>query len=246
MILLGDIGNSRQKWRAMNGAVLGRVQRFDVRDVSALASFFGDQSHRGVTRVVVSHVGGAEQIERIEEHAHQAGLPEPEWVATPAGGQGPGLRVGYRSPGQLGVDRYLAMLGARDRYRGPLVVIDCGTAVTIDAVDHEGRHLGGAIFPGLRLMSASLAQGTTQVQVDWAATDAMYGRDTAECVGLGTLHAVAGGIESLVQTMGAGLEGAPVRVLTGGDAELVEPLLKARYHSHPDLVLDGLAIHAGI
>lgn len=246
MILLGDLGNSRQKWRLANGKTPGATERFEVNDTDGLASFFAVCAGQGVSRMVVSHVGGSETLASVARLAGEAGLPAPESVSTPADGRGPALFVGYREPARLGVDRYLAMLGARARYPQGCIVVDCGTAVTVDAIRADGNHLGGAILPGMRLMTTALARGTGQVQVEWSASDAIFGRDTVECVGIGTLHAVVAGIDALVAHMAGSLAESPVLVLTGGDAELVEPLLKARYHSHPDLVLEGLAIHAGI
>ena len=246
MIVVGDIGNSRQKWgRIKQGGIVDTVALVST-DVAGLSSVFAGYAGQPVDRLLVSSVAAESVRDGVCQAAQDAGLPDPEFAAIPPDGHGPGLMLGYREPSQLGVDRYLAMLAARKRHASSVIVVDVGTAVTIDAVDDRGVHRGGAILPGLRLMHDALARGTHGVRASRIASNAPFGHDTAECVAIGTLHAIAGGIESLAERMAQALDSMPQRVLTGGDASAVEPLLKARYHSHPDLVLEGLAIHAGV
>ena len=244
MILLGDIGNSYQKWALFDGGRLGPVGRVAHDDADGLGRLLAIYRESGPSRTLVSSVGGAARNDLLSGALETARLPAGEFVATPP--QGAGIRVGYDVPRELGCDRYLAMVAARRRYGGALIVVDCGTAVTLDAVEADGRHLGGAIVPGRRLMRDALLKGTAGVRFSTVSAKATYGRSTAEGVAIGTLHAQAGAVDALVERMSAGLGGTPTRVLTGGDAAVVEPLLKARYHNHPDLVLEGLAIHAGI
>ena len=246
MIVVGDIGNSRQKWgRIGSGGIVDTVALLTA-DAAGLSSVFAGYARQPVDRLLVSSVAAESVRDDVCRAAKDAGLPVPEFAEIPPDGHGPGVTLGYREPAQLGIDRYLAMLAARQRHASSVIVVDVGTAVTIDAVDDRGVHRGGAILPGLRLMHDALARGTHGIRAPRLSSNALFGRDTAECVAIGTLHAIAGGIESLVEPMAEALGSTPQCILTGGDASAVEPLLKARYHSHPDLVLEGLAIHAGV
>ena len=76
-----------------------------------------------------------------------------------------GVTNSYRQPRRLGVDRWVAMIGARAEFETTCLVVDAGTAVTLDAIDGSGRHLGGQIIPGVRLMAASLASETSDIPV---------------------------------------------------------------------------------
>ena len=74
------------------------------------------------------------------------------------------MTSGYRDPERLGVDRWLALIAARERSKQPTVIVDAGSACTIDLLDSEGRHLGGYILPGLTAMGEALVRGTHQIQ----------------------------------------------------------------------------------
>jgi type III pantothenate kinase len=116
-------------------------------------------------------------------------------------------------------------------------VVSAGTALTFDAVDERGQHLGGAITPGLSAMQAAV-HGSTRFPVTH--TDQQYddalGIDTESCVRQGSLHAAAG----LIDRLGARYAGE--RFLTGGDAERLAGRLAARWHPRPQLVLEGLLV----
>ncbi|HDP90131.1 MAG TPA: type III pantothenate kinase [Thioalkalivibrio sp.] len=242
MILLADVGNSRQKWALGEGHALGALGQVVNDDPGALAALLAGCPRAGLRRTVIASVAGESVNSLIREALALARLPTAEFVATPA--RAAGILVGYDNPGQLGCDRFLAMVGARARYPGPLVVADCGTAVTLDAVDGDGRHLGGAILPGRRLMREALVHGTRGVRVEAIEVAEVFGHDTAAGVASGSLYGLAGAIDGITARMSAALAEAPALVITGGDATALEPLLKHRYHNHPDLVLEGLVKYA--
>jgi type III pantothenate kinase len=148
-----------------------------------------------------------------------------------------GLVSCYAQPARMGVDRWLAMLGARQASSGPLCVIDAGTAITLDLVAAQGRHEGGYILPGADLMRRALTADTGQIQVD--ALDAptlIPGSDTQTCVNAGGWRAVIGAVQSV-------LADYPEHraLLTGGLAPvLLEMGLSATHHPH--LVMEGLRL----
>jgi type III pantothenate kinase len=151
---------------------------------------------------------------------------------------------GYRSPAQLGVDRWLALLAAHADGRGDACVVDCGTAVTIDLVDAAGRHHGGLILPGLRAMREYLLERTRIPPFDKAAPRAVLGRATPEAVANGALLAVVGAVRETL-ALAHSLFGRPPRLLVaGGDGPLFAAALGETAELRPDLVLEGLAVLA--
>jgi type III pantothenate kinase len=156
-----------------------------------------------------------------------------------------GVINGYRDPARLGVDRWLALVGAFNRHGAPACVIDCGTAITIDAVARDGRHLGGVIAPGVQLMRHALVGATAGIsdEPDETTTN-VFAHDTRAAVAGGALNAAVGLIERVSEQMAAELGATVQRLITGGDAERLLSYLGQRYKLVPNLVLEGLAILA--
>ncbi|KPJ72667.1 MAG: hypothetical protein AMS14_07395, partial [Planctomycetes bacterium DG_20] len=155
------------------------------------------------------------------------------------------IATGVREPDRVGVDRLLAALAAYRRTGGACIVVDCGTAVTVDAVDSGGVFLGGAIFPGREMMARALAEGTAQLPHvrGSAAPESVLGKSTEEAILAGLVRGTAGALESLVAAamMEVGLHARVV--VTGGDAAVPEsPVLRRKSQVVPDLVLEGLVM----
>lgn len=154
-----------------------------------------------------------------------------------------GVRCGYRDPQRLGVDRWLAVVCAWQRTRQATAVISLGTAATADFVDARGRHEGGFIAPGLRLLADGLGRRTADVRPDPRAVPRLEpGRDTQEAVAAGTFLMLTTFVDAAIKRIrGRGATPATV-FLTGGDAPLVAERFGAEATYEPDLVLDGLAV----
>jgi len=193
-------------------------------------------------RVLISNVGGA----RIGDVAREAvattwGI-QPEFVqSTRAAG---GIRNSYPEPAQLGVDRWLAMIGARSLEQGAICVVSVGTAMTIDGVDASGRHLGGLIVPGPDLMVSSLLHNTSEIAQrarQGTTNERVFADNTLGAISQGAEHALAALIVRSVQAMRDELGEAPQLLLTGGACARVERAIGLTYRIVPDLVLRGLA-----
>jgi type III pantothenate kinase len=145
----------------------------------------------------------------------------------------------YLNPQQLGVDRWLGLIAARQRTRAPVLVVSAGTAMTVDALSAEGVFLGGVIVPGASLMRQSLQQGTARVNDatgDWQA----FPRSTADGVQSGIIAAMCGAIQ-LQHARLAEVAGTPPHcLLTGGDAGMLLPHLSVSAEVVPALVLEGI------
>ena len=132
------------------------------------------------------------------------------------------------------------MVAAKAKYRGNTCIVDCGTAITVDALAAGGIHHGGVIFPGFMSMQAALTTSTDlEFRLD-AASFAIAADSTRDAIYSGCQHAVAGGIERAVRMMQDQYGLFDQIILTGGDAALFAPLLTCQTVHEPHLVLDGL------
>lgn len=242
-----DAGNSSVKAAVWDGAAWSPVARFaydaDARTwaerVAGLAGSAGaDGLASGVASVVPAHVealaDGIESATGARPVRVSARLPLP-------------FAVAYRTPETLGADRIAAASAAWHLGGGrPVVALDAGTALTVDAVDvRDGRpvYLGGAIAPGPDLLAASLARGTGALpHVPFGGPTRAVGDSTAEAIRTGIAGLFAGGAERLVRETAAALSAPPLVVATGG----VAPWLAARGVRVdavvPALVLDGVRL----
>ncbi|WP_111643388.1 type III pantothenate kinase [Marinimicrobium alkaliphilum] len=242
-----DLGNSRLKWRLVleGERVAGGAFTVSESPEEVAAAVFAEVSHCAqmpIQRVLLAAVGRSAVAEAVAQKVrHDWGLTlEFAEVRTPWAG----VEVAYAEPGALGVDRWLALLAARAQYAGELLVIDAGSALTLDLLSADGTHRGGYIAPGLERMRTSLWQGTEAVRVlapSWSEVPLTPGRDTAGCVHSALLQAALGLIER-VSRQTVNITGvSPGCVLTGGDADVLARHLPEALRC-PELVLDGLIL----
>jgi type III pantothenate kinase len=167
--------------------------------------------HPAVSRVLAANVAGAALRDRLTHMlATGAALrvaPDAiEWFASVA--ERAGVKNGYRNPAQLGCDRFAAAIGAHALVPGQAVIVaNCGTATTIDAVTADGRFLGGMILPGLGLMATSLARNTAQLPqiAQGGKLPSGFADNTDDAILSGLLAAQAGAIERVRAAPGPGL-----------------------------------------
>lgn len=248
MQLLVDIGNSRIKWARWDAGRVsahGSAVHRDGLD-SALGALIAALP-RDTDRVLVANVAGSEVARRVTDAVRAHSGLAPEFVAVAP--EQFGVRCGYSEPSRLGVDRWLAMLAARQAAAGPVCVISAGTAVTFDAVDAGGRHLGGLIFAGARLAADALdvqtnGIGATALAGEPPAGLALLGKSTGTAVGHGAMLALAAASDRAVRTVEAALGERSTVYITGGDAPTLRRWLETRAELRADLVLEGLALFA--
>lgn len=153
-----------------------------------------------------------------------------------------GVESGYRQPERLGVDRWLALIGAARRSSGPLMVVDLGTAVSVDLLDAGRRHRGGYLLPGRRLMCAALVRGTAGVEVDeerWSMA-LEPGSSTEDALSAGITLALSAALERIHDQAGLFLGEIPRLMLTGGDAVWMQARLACPCEVQEDLLFEGL------
>lgn len=237
-ILLVDSGNRSIKWSILEHGELiehGRVERAAGQSLGTAWSTI-----RRPGRVVVGNVAGQHGEQSIAAITQDLWQLKPEFVHSTQSCCG--VTNCYADPAQLGVDRWLAMVAARRIAEGPVIVIDCGTAVTIDLVDEKGAFRGGVIMAGLGLSRTALRAGTAALDVYDKHHISAAASSTADAVTSGTLVGLAGAVERVVHEQSEIVGASPTVVLSGGDAERLLMLLDISVEMHPDLVLQGLQI----
>lgn len=158
-----------------------------------------------------------------------------------------GVSNGYIYPAQLGVDRWAAIVAAYRMTGGAACVVDCGTAVTVDVVDHTGLHLGGLIIPGKQMMQAALVGKTAQVNGQIVVSNGqVLGNNTSACISRGAYQASLGMIHSVLEQYDGLLSKPYSCLITGGDAQDYLDALDGKCRYVPDLVLLGVAHLAGL
>ena len=158
----------------------------------------------------------------------------------------PGVRTGmpilYDNPKEVGPDRIANAVGAYDLYGGPTIVVDFGTATTIEAVSAAGEYLGGAIFPGVEIaMDALFGRAAGLRRVELQAPKHVIGKSTAESIQSGALYGFSAQVDGLVERFVAELGECTV-ISTGGLADLIIPHARTVQHYEPWLTLYGLRI----
>lgn len=152
-----------------------------------------------------------------------------------------GVRIKNYNRRQIGVDRLVNALAAHKLCRRATIVIDIGTAITIDAVAADGSYLGGAIAPGMRLASFSLCAMTAKLpDVSVARARRGIGRSTSESIRSGIFYGWAGLIDNIVKAITKEMKSNPYVIATGGDAKLMARESRTIKRVVPNLTLDGL------
>jgi type III pantothenate kinase len=164
------------------------------------------------------------------------------WQAS-VGASFNGLKNSYSDVKQMGVDRWLAMVAAWEKHPSALCVVDCGTAVTIDSIEVHGNHLGGYIVPGIQLMQQALIAKTAGIN---STTDKRavleYAKDTQTAINNGATFAIVAMIDRVMSNLANESNCRPKCIITGGMAEIIQPLLQDSFEHEPYLVLCGLLI----
>jgi type III pantothenate kinase len=159
----------------------------------------------------------------------------------------PGVALGAKAlvdrPEEVGADRLVNTVAARDSYQTPLIVVDFGTATTFDVVDKDGNYCGGVISPGINLSLAALHLAAAKLpSVRIRRTDHVIGKDTVACMQSGLFWGYVGLVEGLVQRIKQEF-GAPMSVIaTGGLAPLFDGATSVIEHIDADLTLWGLRL----
>jgi type III pantothenate kinase len=155
----------------------------------------------------------------------------------------PRIRIRTRNPAQTGIDRILNIAAAYEQMQKACVVVDAGTAITVDCCNDQGEFLGGAIAPGLEMMLDALHEKTARLpRVTFTAPLPGFGDSTAAAISLGAFNAIRGLVRETVENYATHLGSWPDIIATGGDAQTLFAGWELIHAIAPDLLLYGIAL----
>ncbi|MET3211022.1 UNVERIFIED_CONTAM: type III pantothenate kinase [Paenibacillus sp. PvR008] len=160
---------------------------------------------------------------------------------------GPGIKTGlnlrYENPREVGADRIVNAVAAVERYGGPLVVVDFGTATTFDCIDDKGNYLGGVIVPGIGISTEALYQRASKLpRIELEKPKKVIGRNTVHAMQAGIIFGYAGQVDGIVERIKEEMQAEPTVIATGGLAELIASETRSIQKVLPMLTLEGLRI----
>ena len=231
MILAVDAGNSRVKWALHDGRSFVREGWAMHADLDALDAQWSSLPTPSV--IVIANVAGNGIGQRLRKSSERWKIA-PRWVSSSRSQAGVSNR--YDEPSQLGTDRWAALIGARKLSSDPCVVVNAGTAMTVDALTAEGEFIGGIIVPGFDLMHESLAAHTARLSAE-RGNFTSFPRTTRDAITSGAIQALCGAVERMRDAMLAAGNREPVLIFSGGAGELV-----ARHMGRPVRIVDKLVL----
>ena len=237
-VLAIDAGNTRIKWGVHDGR---RWKTTGAIETAKAAKLHGAlRTALPVARAIATNVAGKKAHDAIV-----AACKRSKTNITFIRGEAERLGVtnGYRNPAQLGADRWVALVAAHHARPGHKLVINVGTALTIDALTADGRFLGGVIVPGPALMRKSLDKATAALREAPGKVRDFPG-STPDAITTGAVIACTGAIDRMAASMNAHGTPAGLIILSGGAAAELAPALGLPHEIHDNLVLDGLQLIA--
>jgi type III pantothenate kinase len=234
VILAVDAGNSRLKWALHDGERFTVADSLPVAALDPLAAAW--QSLESPARIVVANVAG-KPVQKILEDLFKRWGATPVWVAGRR--EQCGVKSLYQDPAQLGPDRWAALIGARHLCKGACLVVNAGTAMTVDALTANGEFPGGLIVPGFDLMHHALESNTARLSAA-RGSFAAFPRNSADAITSGAIDALCGAVERVRARMVKQGYGEPEILLGGGTAVLLAEHLGRPAQPVERLVLEGL------
>ncbi|MDE0977146.1 MAG: type III pantothenate kinase [Arenicellales bacterium] len=236
MNLLVDLGNSRIKWALSSGQARSVEEPFGNEGSATDFGAWGDVTTP--VRVIVCNSAGDDVVDPLQQWCDKAWGLKPTFLSAQRAQHG--VRNCYQDPTTLGCDRWLALIAARDQRSGSLAVVDCGTAITVDALLADGQFLGGVISAGPQVATQALLKHASHLHGELKMYSGAFNSDTGSAVGNGALVFAAGGIDKVLSEFSAQLGDDFAVLMTGGWATTIAPLLTRAADIKPDLVLQGI------
>jgi len=241
-----DIGNTRLKWAMYaaprpDASLLAHGAVF-LESIDGLAE--KEWGRLAAPGSVLGCVVAGDAVRRRVEEQLELWDVDASWVVPSP--QAAGVRNGYDHPNRLGADRWTALVGARHRVLAqgaprPALVVMVGTAVTVDALDAEGRFIGGLILPGFGLMLRALEMGTAGLKAPTGeAVD--FPTNTSDALMSGGAHAIAGAIERMQRKLVARTGQEPLLLMSGGAAVKLNPMVELPFETVDTLIFEGLLV----
>lgn len=242
MKLLIDAGNTRIKWCWYDGEDLPLdYESAEYEDLEEQGAVLFEGPGPDTDDILICNVAGDDTEAQFNSIFDEWSI-KPRYFLTQTSCCG--VTNAYQQPDKLGVDRWMALIGAWTNHQQAACIVDCGTAVTIDVINENGQHLGGMIVPGMELMQESLVDQTSGIFVEEAtempAHTTLLAQDTVSAIAAGSLYALVALIERVRQDIEKELDVDLPLYISGGDADLIEPLLGCESNYEPMLIFQGM------
>jgi type III pantothenate kinase len=243
VLLAVDVGNTQTVFGLYEGAELGEHWRIATEaqrtgdELGALLADFLDVS-------ALDGICLSSTVPRlIPEYEHLA----ERWAKVPLLVIGPGIKTGipieHDAPREIGPDRIMNAIAAKERYGAPVIVVDFGTSTNFDVVSPQGAYVGGVLAPGIDVsMDALFARAARLVKVDFVEPPEVIGKTTATALQSGLVYGFAGQVDGIVDAIRRELGVDAQAIATGGLADLIAPHARTISKVDPFLTLDGLRI----
>jgi type III pantothenate kinase len=238
LLLAVDSGNTYVKWGLHDGHTWLKQGVVAQDEKALLEGEWRDMGEPG--RILVSHVGTMQTKADLSELFSRWKVG-PQWITAVA--YQCGVRNYYTDPAQLGSDRWAALIAAWELQRQGCLVVDTGTAMTVDALSDTGEFLGGIITPGVDLMQKILIENAASLKLE-SGKFRDYPDSTADAIYSGTVHALAGAVERMAALLTITLGHVPDCILSGGTAQELQPHINVNTKVIDNLVLEGLVLIA--
>ncbi|MGB1800574.1 MAG: type III pantothenate kinase [Gammaproteobacteria bacterium] len=242
MELLLDIGNSSVNWAIQESTKFVSSGAFAYSGKTIQQDMEQNLSIREKpAAVMVANVAGNPVLNSLNDWVKRQWQQEC-WQAS-VSAEYKDLKNSYQDTSQMGVDRWLAMIASWEANQSALCLVSCGTALTVDLIDHDGNHKGGYIIPGIELMQQALINNTEQINTDIKKQPSIESaKDTQTAINNGAFAATVFMIDSVTERFYATSNNEVKCIISGGMANLINPLLKHSFYYEPNLVLMGLSI----
>ncbi len=243
MLLAVDVGNTQTVFGLYDGDALGerwRIATESHRTGDELGALLADF----LELTELEGICLSSTVPRlIREYEHVA----ERWARAPLLVVGPGVKTGiqihYDDPREVGPDRIMNAVAAKERYGAPAVVVDFGTSTNFDVVSAAGDYVGGVLAPGIEIsMDALFARAARLVKVDYVEPPSVIGKTTASALQSGLVYGFAGQVDGIVDAIRGELGDDARAIATGGLAELIAPHSRTISTVDPFLTLEGLRI----
>ena len=247
MNLLIDFGNSRFKWATSENGSLqsSAAEVYDSKQTGVvIKNLLARLPIQQSRQIHVVSVLGEEFDQEFVQHA--ADIADANIAYYVSQREAFGIRLAYDDPASYGADRYAALVAAYHSGKGAKIVVDCGTAVTVDAINEGGIHLGGLIVPGVELMCSMLAENTTGISHSDSTNGVEYlNASTHDSVVSGSTLCLRHGLHSIIANIQQKLGQRASVYVTGGASAAIIDMENDQIIERPDLVLEGLQIMQG-
>jgi type III pantothenate kinase len=243
MLLAVDVGNTQTVFGLYDGPELGERWRIAT-EAERTGDELGALLRDFLDFAMLEGICLSSTVPRlIREYEHLA----ERWVKAPLLVVGPGVKTGipihYDDPREVGPDRVMNAVAAKERYGAPAIVVDFGTSTNFDVVSPQGDYVGGVLAPGVEVsMDALFARAARLVKVDYVEPPTVIGKTTATALQSGLVYGFAGQVDGIVDAIREELGAEAIAIATGGLADLIAPHSRTISKIDPFLTLDGLRI----